>query len=255
MDRIARDFVNRYSPAYFVGENDPDGVYISKKTCRKNEGKIMAILDKKHEWKPIDVYNLLAWKVGKILYQCTCCCYRANDEFLYARDWQHTEDFTPSILGNEIDLKVFAHTIISDINNNGLREMATNNPQACLEHLSKIAPCFSNGGDKLHSIYLVTLLFFLSGGYWPIFDSKAAKGLMRYSRLRNHDIWSNRRNPPSLPKTESNEFLNLFQANSHYQEYINGLISEFGYEWRNNRDVDRALWVYGHDVPARCCCC
>ena len=32
-------------------------------------------------------------------------------------------------------------------------------------------------------------------------------------------------------------------------EYINKLEDVFGKEYQNNRNIDRALWVYGHLFP------
>ena len=100
------------------------------------------------------------------------------------------------------------------------------------------------------SVYLITMLYFVSGGEYPIYDQFAAMAL---------DAIKNGKKPGStiqikdLPDKKSKSFLNLLDnPNSVYSSYIKNLeeLSELFYGnkdgYQNDRRLDRALWVYGH---------
>lgn len=86
------------------------------------------------------------------------------------------------------------------------------------------------------SVYMINILFFLSGGDWPIYDRfahKAAKAI--FMELHPSQIYM----CAAPSKDKICDVVNL------YMEYIWLLERLFGRK-NINRETDRALWVYGH---------
>ena len=87
----------------------------------------------------------------------------------------------------------------------------------------------------LGPVYSITLLFFKSQMYYPIFDKYARVALSAI--INNDDL-----NDVQHYHYQTNP--TLFWDN--YLEYQNQLLEVFGERFRNTRIVDQALWAYGH---------
>lgn len=115
------------------------------------------------------------------------------------------------------------------------KEKSKHSPLGILDWLNDNAPA------GFGSVYLITLLFFISGGEYPIYDQCADKALMA---IKNNVMPGEKVYYKPLPDRKSRKFLQIFDG--QYGEYIKSLKELFTEEYKFNRDIDRALWVYGH---------
>lgn len=99
-----------------------------------------------------------------------------------------------------------------------------------------------NPPHNFGAVYMINLLFFLSGGEWPIYDRfahKAAKAL--FMEKHPNQIYVG----PAPSKEKEADVVNM------YSEYIWFLEKLFGNK-SIGRKIDRALWVYGHASGEYC---
>ncbi|GEM_PF-4443699 len=227
-----------YGRPYFYGEENNTCIHIQNKTCKWVEDEIKDLLDLNSHWTYDDVKKILAWKIGKI---CHRQCYDQsvhNRNIIYHQDWNGNNTV---IYGVSEDLNPFIESLISGLERNNLREIARENPQCCLNMLKQ----YSEEIERLYSVYLVTLLFFLSGGESPIYDCYAAKALFLYHEQQTGE----RIKYEPLPNKYSRDFSVLCtDNNSIYKKYINLLNTYYGERWKEERDIDRSLWVLGHGI-------
>ena len=94
------------------------------------------------------------------------------------------------------------------------------------------------------TVYLITLLFFLSHGKYPIYDRFAMNSLMAIE----NDVAPEPNTIPELPAKWDRGFATL--CDREYGEYIDKLNS-LGMDYKSDRRIDRALWVYGHGIKCR----
>lgn len=106
-----------------------------------------------------------------------------------------------------------------------------------------------NVPENMGTVYLLTVLYFLTNAEYPIYD--------RYAKMALDAIKSNGKIKPGdvvpykeLPTKTDGGFKNLLcKSDSKYRVYINELETVFREKYttnKQNRDIDRALWVYGH---------
>ena len=97
----------------------------------------------------------------------------------------------------------------------------------------------------LGPVYLITLLYFVTSsrypGACPIYDRFAMRALLAIKD--NKEIDSSVK-CGELPDKDSKEFSEI--TDKRMNNYINLLKCIFGDTYTYNRDIDRALWVYGH---------
>ncbi len=89
----------------------------------------------------------------------------------------------------------------------------------------------------LGTVYLLTLVWAISGMKYPIFDrfSKIAITAICKSEKPNKKGY---KYPPD--KTQ------IVSIKDMYEKYQGQLSEVFGNEWKTRREIDQALWVYGH---------
>lgn len=220
------DFVHEYGNSYYIGA--PRLVSRVSQNSRITEAEIDRLL-KDGIKSRLDVYHILAWKVGKIKHAES----EAANEFVYASDWIGAENGIVKRYGKQMDITDFASYIVDNISL--LEEKAESDPQRVLECLKGNAPA------GLGTVYLITVLYFISRGKWPIYDRFAMMAL---------DAISEGKKPGEavsyieLPDKNSKKFDTVME--NCKQTYIMQLETIFGKDYNQNRDVDRALWVYGH---------
>lgn len=95
------------------------------------------------------------------------------------------------------------------------------------------------------AVYLITLLYFVTNhqypGKCPIYDRFAMSALLA---IKNNKKISDDVKCGELSDKNIKNFPKL--VGEKMKQYI-GLIDDiFGEEYNANRDIDRALWVYGH---------
>ncbi len=176
-----------------------------------------------------DIAHILAWKVGKIKHSDS----DNEQKFVYASDWEGVEKHEVKRYGQVLYLSDFVTYIANNIEE--LEETANNNPQDVLEKLRNNSP------KGIGTVYLFTLLYFISKGKYPIYD--------RFAHVALDAILEKKQpgdNVPykDLPTKQESKFSNVYEIyNEIYKKKIDCI---FGKQYYENRDIDRALWVYGH---------
>ena len=218
------DFVSMYADSYYIG---------NEKLCKRapqsstyTEQEIDCILCEGIK-TPLDVVHILAWKIGKIKHK------DSTDRFVYAKDWVGAESFKVYRYKKEFDIKTVSCHISDNIER--LEAQAETDPQGVLNELKDL------GTDGIGTVYLVTLLYFISRGKYPIYD--------RFAKIAVDAIIGDKRPGEAivykdLPDKKSKAFDTLYDE--YLLDYSRNLYSIFKDEYKENRDIDRALWVYGH---------
>ena len=115
----------------------------------------------------------------------------------------------------------------------------------------------------LGTVYLLTLLYYITAGECPIYDHFAMGALVSFELSEKYVfIPGSIIRLKSLPTKEidsDGNFKNskkiksvLTEENSVYREYCGLLQKYFSEDWRDNiYDIDKALWVYGHFFKVR----
>ena len=177
--------------------------------------------------KPLDVVHILAWKIGKIKHS------ESQDSFVYADDWKNAEQFVAYRYNRKFDIQTISEYIANNITQ--LEKNAENHPQQVICELRDL---HING---LGTVYIITLLYFISRGQYPIYDRFAWKAIQAIcDDKKPGDII----NASELPEKKSRAFDTVFDT--QMISYMKKMDSVFGSAYQESRDVDRALWVYGH---------
>lgn len=223
----AEDFISLYNDSYFIGgERIINGVRQSSRAAEEEIEKILKDGIKSHN----DVINLLAWKIGKIKHPES----EEYGKIVFSKDWEKAYDgviYRYGVKWNGVNK--FADYIADNFDN--LNKLSEENPQAVLNDLKENSP---NG---IGTVYLITLLYFISKGRYPIYDRFAELA------LRGGNPESDTLNEITLPDKNSKKFVDVYEEYvKPYSEKISGI---FGVDYKNieeYRNIDRALWVYGH---------
>lgn len=110
-----------------------------------------------------------------------------------------------------------------------------NDPQLALNKIAEHSP-----GD-IGTVYIITLLYFISKGRYPIYDRFAAIPLEAIKQDKKPgDIIKYK----ELPSIKDRKFRCLMK--NGMAEYMKRLETFLGADYWKNQDVDRVLWVYGH---------
>ena len=132
-----------------------------------------------------------------------------------------------------IDLKTISEYIAKKISR--LEAEAKNNPQKVLCELRDL------NVTGIGPVYLITLLYFISRGEYPIYDRFA---MMSVQAILNNQKPGEIVIVKELPEKSSSKFNCVFEERMN--PYIENLKAIFGEAYKETRDIDRALWVYGH---------
>ena len=231
----AEEFVEKYSDDYYLKENGKQflvpGIGRNSKFVEKNINDILRNGIQNEQ----DVARIIAWKVIKIKHRES----EDNQKFIYASDWANAEQLRVTRYSKPFPLDVIAHDLTSNIKR--LENLATEDPQKLLNEINKIEY------KGMGSVYLVTLLYFLSKGKYPIYDQFAMNALSAIKRniipksgeKVNVDVEFT-----DLPVKESKGFKCVME--NEMAIYIGMLNETFGDKWKTDRRYDQALWVYGH---------
>ena len=173
-------------------------------------------IQEKCESGTIDL-NCIAWKFGK-----------KTDESMtngYGKSVSGLDEFLEFIRKNK---KEFNKLLCMD-------EISRENLEEVFKRLSEKSP------DNFGTVYIITVMFFLSMGKIPIYDKFAHKAIKAiYFDKKPSRVYVGQ--PPEKPMiTESINML---------YEYM-WLLNQVFETWQNNgpcitREEDRALWTYGH---------
>lgn len=218
------DFVSLYGTSYYIGnEKIVPGI---SRSSRFVEGEIDRLLREGIKSK-LDIVHILAWKIGKVKHP------KSDSKFVYAKDWKDAEKYKATRYGKTFEIENMAGYVADNITM--LKEKAEQDPQSVLFDLKNV------GVAGLGSVYLITLLYFISGGKYPIYDRFAA---MAVDAIRDEKLPGEEVRYHYLPDKNSKSFDTIMQ--DHMIPYIQKLNEIFGNSYQDNRNIDRALWVYGH---------
>ena len=258
-------FNNDYWKYYFIGGsannlNPPHGL---NKTCEWVEEEIYNVRDR-IDWSANDILRILAWKTGKIDHKK--CNENGGGEISYYANW--IEGKTDDVIGS---LQLPYQQIISGDNFmpivNKVKELRRKwckkeekkKDEVALEIWSALLDLVNgnenNASRGLGTVPLLTILHFITGGEYPIFDRFAMASLSIWKLKKQKEdikiVKGSVVHGCSLPGKGMKEVRNILERGI-YHDYIE-LLNEFcksNYgnkdEWKTNRNVDRALWVFGH---------
>lgn len=251
------EFISHYNARYFTDcaaktsyKTDTGITHSVGKSSRFVENIIERILNKEpKDFTDSDIALILAWKIGKIAHR------KSEDKIILHNDWKETlGEYSESEVFNSWNgepIKRFGKNSPITIDIKGITEYLHENGQ----HLNDLV---GNGNieaalDELRkqpwqgigAVYSITLLYFATNhqhpGKCPIYDRFAMRALLA---IKDNKKIGDAVKCGELPDKKSTKFPET--VGEKMKQYI-GLISDiFGAEYNINRDVDRALWVYGH---------
>ena len=230
---ISKDeFIEMYNKSYFrSAERVVKGVTQNSKVA---ETEIERILNEGIKTTN-DVINILAWKIGKIKHKDT----DENGKITFSKDCEDPYHFNIYRYGKKWEeIKEFVEYIVKHIDR--LYLTSKDSPQEVLNELGKKA---KNG---IGPVYLITLLYFISKGQYPIYDRFAYIALQEIKN--GAEPFTTRIEPQTLPNKTSKKFKSVYE--DYIEPYMQDISLVFGSDYNSSieeyRNMDRALWVYGH---------
>ena len=218
------EFVTKYGNSYYTDQ--PRYIPRVGQSSRAVEDTIDDLL-KNGIKKPENVVQILAWKLGKIKHL------ESEDHFVYAQDWKNAEQFEVYRYNQEFDIKTVAEYVVGNITR--LEKEADTDPQKVICELRDLQI------KGLGTVYLITLLYFISRGKYPIYDRFA---MMAVQAICENKMPGDCVAISELPEKNSHTFQTVFE--DYMIPFIKKLEDIFGAAYQESRDIDRALWVYGH---------
>ena len=252
-----REFIEYYNACYFTDCADkvPYETYTrGKRSVGKNSKFVENLIEKILKKDPryftdSDIALILAWKMGKITHT------QSQDKLILHGDWKEVlgdysnEDGFSTWNGEPIkrygeksnvtlDIKKIADYLCKNISElNDL--VGENSIQAALDKLIK------ENWQCIGPVYLITLLYFISNNQHPgvcqIYDRFAMRALLA---IKNNILINNTVECGELPDKRCKKCSQI--VTERMKKYACLLKDIFGDEYKCNRDIDRALWVYGH---------
>ena len=255
------EFVEFYSDRYYTKSEKilyntscSGRTYSVKQSSRHVEKIIDNILCKNPaDFTDSDIALILAWKMGKINHKES-----DNSEtkiFLHKNwkavlgdyskvngfsDWDYKEPIRQYGGRITLDIKVIADYLCE--NAVELNNLINKKPDGLKLAMDKV---MQESWQGIGPVYLITLLYFISNhknpGKCPIYDRFAARALLA---IKDNIKPGKSIKCGTLPdKTYSNW---SERVNVKMKAYIDMLEFVFDDKYKKNRDIDRALWVYGH---------
>lgn len=216
------EFIKFYNDSYYL-QNTP----VIKRVPQNSEyveKEIECILKNGIKTED-DITKIIAWKIGSINHRES----EKEQRFVYYNGKPNVNRYK-----REIPLKPLFTYILEDIIS--LEKQAKERPQKVLKELLKL--------KGIGPVYAITILYFLSEKMYPIYDQYAHFALMaiaKNKRVSDKLITNADLNEKVVLSYNSEKLFSTYQEN--YVEYLKRV---FGDDRYNDRNVDRALWVYGH---------
>ncbi|SES94052.1 hypothetical protein SAMN02910413_1346 [Pseudobutyrivibrio sp. C4] len=263
---VSVKFDKKYSEFYFISEDKneqtsiidtnkqkiapPKGI---KGSCKWVEDKIYDVWNKE-DWDPVDIFRILAWKTGKINHSKSI---ETKPKISYDANWiENGDKFVSLQIPYQAVVTMTELTpAITDLIRIRKEYCKNKDAQSAWKAILSLANNNKKSMRGIGTVYLITLLHFITGGDFPIYDRFAMASLAiwklkkSYKKLKITNASVVR--GCKLPSKETTAAQNILE-DGIYCDYIK-LLNEFckdNYgnedEWKTNRDVDRALWVFGH---------
>lgn len=216
------EFIQYYNNSYYLQNNRT-----IKRVPRNSEyveKEIEYILENGIKTKE-DITKIIAWKIGRIDH----CNSEKKQCFIYYKNKPNVNRYN-----RPVPLRPLFEYILNDIGT--LEKQANDYPQEVLEKLLAF-----NG---IGSVYAITILYFLSRKMYPIYDQFAHIAI---KVIDEENSFNSLITDADLKREFNPDSRNATKIFENYNEYyIKRLQSIFGNAYKTNRDIDRALWVYGH---------
>ena len=209
-------FVEFYNDCYYLNNSD-------------TVETVIETLLKADTLSPDDVMLILRWKLGRIDHkesqrQGKPIKRNADNAFI-----------TYDGHGRETDVKELCCYVSKNLGY--LRSL--NSKQQVLNKL--VDDCNT---QNIGTVYLITPLYFITKMEYPIYDRFAAIAIEAITEGKKP---GEELHYKELPQKNEKSFRSLIDnESSQYQRYINQLYAQFEEGYKQTRDIDRALWVYGH---------
>lgn len=246
-----KNIITKYNNYYFIDKNIdddcPQGIIQSSEWA---ELQVIGLIrpEQRKQWDEQSVKQILAWKTGKIKQKET----QKEKKFIYAKGWQEHPLAVQLPNQRPMDTTVFLglSKIVIDLH----KDYCEKNKNEKDVWTKLLAYVNDNDIAGLGSVYLITLLFFITNGDCPIYDRFAMAALASFVlnekkgiKVPDDSIFRGCGLPDRKSKY-ANEL--ILDPNSKYKKYQQLLKYFFGDDWNRDidkgRDIDRALWVYGH---------
>jgi len=235
-------FIDKYLGSYYYGNDSiVPGINQTREWIEKDMERLL-----RERIQAKDVVHILAWKMGRIDYKKST----EKEGYKFTGDNSWCDDEKNGFMAQNRHGSFCINTIIQkaeEMQNDyqtkkSFSSWVSSEP---IEALRRIRGDF--GVDGIGSVYLITLLYFLSGGEYPIYDQFA---MMALRAIDSGKKPGEKVYVLDLPDKNSRAFSDLLSPDlseeSIYQEYIRLLNKYFGDRYKTDRNIDRALWVYGH---------
>ena len=225
----SKEFVEIYNPYYYKDHcplKDANNRSISQtnKAVEEYIDHIIknAVQDKK------DLVRALASKIGKFKQHE----FEDGTGFAYHEDWKNAEENPEDILryGKPFEVSCLFDRMLE--NEETLKRASAKDALGWFQ---------DHPVNYLGTVYMITLLYFISQANYPIYDQfaknaiDAIKGGVKPYESISYE---------TLPDKNSLQFSGVEKKVEEFKKDIDNI---FGYEnYKASRDIDRALWVYGH---------
>ncbi len=177
-----------------------------------------------------EAFRILAWKFGKIDHK--------KSNYLQKFEYEKNTSFIKKKLITEYGKNV-GDKEGSDIERL-LEKMIELSQKYTGSNIAEIVEELQNINiNNIGTVYLITMLYFITKGEYPIYDRFAQMALIGIKEDKKIG------EPIKCPKLPEKDKLNqILDENGSYLQYKKNL-EELGYS-KDDRALDRALWVYGH---------
>ena len=188
-------------------------IHICRKTAQEAEDMI-------EDYLKLGVVNneVIGWKSGKLISE--------NGKYIY----KSKDGCYRNVFGRKI-CEVWLNNYLDCVNDERIEIVKDDDFGHIYNRMVELNPPINIG-----PVYIITIICFISGGKWPIYDRfayKAAKALV------------DNKSPYIINSKETPDKKNIKKVEELYSEYLDLLNIIFG-RYSITRKEDRALWVYGH---------
>lgn len=248
------DFISIYSKLYYINKENEVYKYKLPTSISKNnelvENRFDALLRADKSFSKDDYRDIMAWKIDVIDQKRS-----SNTKLVFNKSGWDDQDYSdPHATAETRYGKLEIGKLIKAMDEETFDNLACEDgAQAFLDYLRDYRLDSDTRKHKgilgLGTVYMMTLLYFETKGKWPIYDKYAAIALLAFEKGIKPD-WHEKNKDGKIiyiapPDKNDSHFKNV--VNELLVPYKEAISRVFDYEkYENNRDIDRALWVYGH---------
>ncbi len=230
--KIFNEHRNEFEKAYFR-EITIKGIEIKNNLKREDEDKIIRYLN-----NGIINDTVVAWKAGRLIKEADILKPKM-------KDGDYLNGYGKKIKKNHL------LDYLDEVSKNW-KEHNLDKEEEFAKIYNTIIDAVQEIPDNFGCVYIINLIFFLSKGKWPIYDKFAHKAIKAIKmNKRPSEIYVGEAPSKAIVKDkciEANpDVINMY---SEYIWLLNDVFKEEIHKDKSvmfiSRELDRALWVYGH---------